>query len=105
MVQSGSLARPGWTSDLMAVNDMGLLAQRNPPNLPSAPKEYDQQYMDQLNKVLRLWFEAQNAVQQISIAGLNIDTSTLPTEAALATLRVGDVYRDSTADNVLKVKV
>jgi len=29
----------------------------------------------------------------------------LPTEAEYANLRVGDVYYDTTADNVLKVKV
>ena len=26
------------------------------PNLPLAPKEYDAQYVDQLNNVLRLYF-------------------------------------------------
>lgn len=84
---------------------MGMLSNKAPPNLPRAPEAYDAAFMAGFANVLRLWFEAQNAVQQISVAGLNIDTGTLPTQASLATLRVGDVYRDSTAGNVLKVKV
>lgn len=55
--------------------------------------------------VLYLFFQQINSVQPINIAGLNIDLTTLPTEASLSTLRKGDVYRDSTAGNVLKVKV
>ena len=83
---------------------MGLLSQRNPPNLPLPPAEYDQQYMNLLSNAIRLFFNNINAIQPISIAGLNIDPNTLPTEANLATLRVGDVYRD-TATNVLLIKV
>jgi hypothetical protein len=76
-----------------------------PPRLPSAPMEYDRPYMDQLLNVLYLYFQRQNGVQKISMAQLNIDLATLPTEADLADLRLGDVYRDTTADNALKVKV
>lgn len=76
-----------------------------PPRLPSAPEEYDRTYMNQLSNVLYLFFQRQNSVQPISVAQLNIDVSTLPTEADLADLRQGDVYRDTTADNALKVKV
>ena len=84
---------------------MGLLAQRNPPNLPLPPAVYDQQYMNLLTNAIRLFFNNINSIQPISIAGLNIDLNTLPTEATLATLRVGDVYRDTAAGNVLKIKV
>ena len=84
---------------------MGLLSQRNPPNLPLPPVEYDQQYMNLLSNAIRLFFNNINSIQPISVAGLNIDLKTLPTEAVLATLRAGDVYRDTTAGNVLKVKV
>ena len=35
----------------------------------------------------------------------NINVNTLPTDADLANLRVGDVYRDVGAGNVLKIKV
>jgi hypothetical protein len=52
-----------------------------------------------------LFFQQTNAVQQINIASLNIDINTLPTQADVADLRVGDVYRDTSASNVLKVKV
>jgi hypothetical protein len=52
-----------------------------------------------------LFFQQIDAVQPISIAKLNIDINTLPTQVDLANLRVGDVYRDTTASNVLKVKV
>ena len=84
--------------------DMGLLAQRNPPNLPLPPAEYDPQYMNLLSNAIRLFFNNINSIQPISVAGLNIDIDTLPTEANLATLRVGDVYRDSVT-NVLLIKV
>jgi hypothetical protein len=84
---------------------MGMLNTRNPPNLPLAPKEYDRRYFDELNNTLRLFFNNINSVQVLSLAGLNLDLSTLPTQAALATLRAGDIYRDTTADNALKVKI
>jgi hypothetical protein len=84
---------------------MGMLNTRNPPNLPLAPKEYDAVYMSKLLNVLRLYFSDINAVQILNLAGVNLDLETLPTEADIATLRLGDVYRDTTADNALKVKV
>ena len=83
---------------------MGLFANINPPNLALAPKEYSQEYVNKLNNTLRLFFNNMDSVQPISIASLNINISTLPTEADVATLRSGDVYRDTTADNALKVK-
>lgn len=61
--------------------------------------------MNQFMNVLYLYFQRQNGVQPISVAQLNFDLNTLPTEADLADLRLGDVYRDTTADNALKVKV
>jgi hypothetical protein len=83
---------------------MPLLQNQAVPNLPLAPKDYSQQYQDQLNNIMRLFFNSINAVQQLSIANLNINVNTLPTQADLANLRVGDVYRDS-ATNTLKIKV
>lgn len=74
---------------------MGLLQNQSVPNLPLAPRDYDQQYMDQLSNVMRLFFNQINAVQAISIARLNVDLSTLPTDADFNSLRVGDVYRDT----------
>lgn len=82
---------------------MGMFRQP-PPNLPEPPAEFAQAYFSQLLRVLRLYFTATDAVQHINIASLNLDLDTLPTDADVASLRAGDVYRDTTASNVLKVK-
>ena len=74
---------------------MGLLQNRNSPNLPLAPEKYDRAYMDQLNNVLRVFFNEVNSVQNVSLAGINLDLRTLPTDADFANLRIGDVYRDT----------
>ena len=76
----------------------------SPPRLPVPPKEYDSAYMSQMLNVLNLFFQRISAIQPIRVAQLNINIDTLPTDADLADLRVGDVYRD-TADNSLKIKV
>lgn len=75
-----------------------------PPALPTPPADYERRYMDQLLNVLRLHFFAQDSVQNINVASLNLNLNTLPTDADVASLRSGDVYRDTTAGNVLKVK-
>ena len=93
------------------------------PNLPVAPKEYSPQFLDQLTNALRLYFATlDNAGPCVmstertgarTIAALNFsqpDVATnvrvlsLPTQTDLANLRVGDVYVDTSAGNVLKVK-
>lgn len=76
-----------------------------PPRLPTAPVEYNVTFMNQFLNVLYLYFQRQNGIQPISVAQLNFDLNTLPTDADLSTLRSGDVYRDTTAGNALKVKV
>jgi hypothetical protein len=79
-----------------------------PPSLPLAPDEYDRRYQDQLNNILRLFFNQLNNPGDIGGATLNLNINTLPTQANLATLRVGDVYRDTTtgaATQVLRIKV
>jgi hypothetical protein len=78
--------------------------QASPPRLPVAPNEYSPVYMSQMLNILNLYFQQLNAVQPINIAQLNIDVERFPTEADVADLRVGDVYRD-TADDTLKIKV
>jgi len=75
-----------------------------PPRLPAPPPEYDAAYMGQMLNVLNLFFQRLNAIQPLNIAQLNINIDTLPTDADLANLRVGEVYRD-TADDSLKIKV
>ena len=94
------------------------------PNLPLPPDEYDRQYMDKLLASLRLYFNQLDNVGPIAaatennggeiVAGLsfvrpspttpNTFTLSIPTQADIAKLRVGDVYYDTSASNVLKVK-
>lgn len=95
------------------------------PALPIAPNDYNFQYQNQLNTILRLYFQtldnpgpSAGSTLRVSatelIAALNfsqVDPITgarvvsFPTQADLAYLRVGDVYYDSSAGNVLKIKV
>jgi hypothetical protein len=73
------------------------------PRLPAAPDQYDRRYQDQLTNVLRLFFNQLTNPGDMGGATLNLNLNTLPTEADIANLRLGDVYRD-TATNVLKIK-
>jgi hypothetical protein len=66
-----------------------------PPSLPLAPKNYDSRYHDQLNNILRLFFNQLNNPGDIGGATLNLNLNTLPTDADLPNLRIGDVYRDT----------
>jgi hypothetical protein len=94
-----------------------------PPALPLAPVEYDRAYQDQLNNVLRLYFTqinnpgpmagtADKAGTTDVVAGLNFSRPdgaggtvySFATQADLANLRIGDVYVDTSASNVLKMK-
>jgi len=96
------------------------------PRLPAAPNEYDRQYMEQLINVLRLYFNqldnaspavfasqgvgTANVVTALTCAQPDLTTPgasevSLPTQADLANLRAGDIYYDTTAGNVLKIKV
>ena len=98
------------------------------PNLPIAPVAYSQQYQDQFNNVLRLYFAQLDnpgpsamATQRNTpatgnatvISALNfsqanatgVQVLSLPTQVELTKLRVGDVYVDTGNANVLKVKV
>ena len=75
------------------------------PSLPLAPLEYDRQFMDKFSNVLRLYFNQLSTPGPLAGSNLNLDLNTLPTQANLANLRVGDVYRDTSASNALKIKV
>jgi hypothetical protein len=98
------------------------------PNLPIAPAEYSQQYQDQLNNVLRLYFSQldnpgpsamstqRNTVNgqvkitpALNFSEVNATGTTrvlsLPTQSDLANITVGSVYVDTANANVLKVKV
>jgi hypothetical protein len=99
------------------------MAQKNvvAPKLPQAiDAEYDPALINQLTNVLRLYFnQLDNPAPMAAstqrngtdiVAGLSFfptagtTTPSLPTQADLANLRVGDIYYDTSASNVLKVK-
>jgi hypothetical protein len=89
---------------------MSMLQNRASPNIPQAPAEYDQTYMNSLSNVIRLFFNNINTVQQLNLASLNLDLRTLPTDADLPNLRIGDVYRDTqdgvqATSQMLRIKV
>jgi hypothetical protein len=66
-----------------------------PPNLPLAPNEYERRYQDQLNNILRLFFNQLSNPGDMGGITLNLNLDTLPTDADLPNLRLGDVYRDT----------
>jgi hypothetical protein len=99
------------------------MAQKNvvAPRLPAALGDtYDPALINQLTNILRLYFnQLDNPSPMVAstqrngteiVAGLsffptgNTTTPSLPTQADLSALRVGDIYYDTTANNVLKVK-
>ena len=90
---------------------MTMLQNRSSPNIPQAPAQYDQAYMNSLSNGIRLFFNNINTVQQLNLASLNLDLKTLPTDADFENLRYGDVYRDTqggtlqTGTNILRIKV
>jgi hypothetical protein len=65
-----------------------------PPNLPLAPGQYQPQYQEQLNNILRLFFRQVTNTGPLGGTSLNLDITNLPTSADFANLRSGDVYRD-----------
>ena len=80
------------------------------PRLPAAPDQYDRRYQDQLNNVLRLFFNQLTNPGDMGGSTLNLNLSTLPTEADLPNLRIGDVYRDTkdgvqATSQMLRIKV
>jgi hypothetical protein len=66
-----------------------------PPSLPLAPREYESRYFSQLNNILRLYFNQLSNPGDMGGSTLNLNLATLPTEADLPNLRLGDVYRDT----------
>lgn len=97
------------------------------PVLPLAPVQYDRQYQDSLNNILRQYFQqldnpgpcAASTQKTTTPTGVDIISAqnyssvnqltqarivSLPTQADLADLRVGDLYYDTSAGNVVKIK-
>jgi hypothetical protein len=65
------------------------------PNLPLAPGQYTPQYQEQLNNVLRLFFNQLTNPGPVGATSLNFDITRMPTQADFANLRSGDVYYDT----------
>ncbi len=80
------------------------MAQLQPPRLPDPPAEVTPRYVVDLLRVLRLFFTQLVAVRRVEASTLNLNIAALPTQADLPALRSGDVYRDTAAGDVLKVK-
>jgi len=74
-----------------------------PPVLPDPGPEYSRSQLYTAFSALTAYFERANRAHPINASVLNIDTGTLPTQAAVASLKSGDVYRDTAAGNVLKI--
>lgn len=75
-----------------------------PPVLAEPPAQYESGYFRQMVAELRSFFDRSNAPFPVNASKLNISMKTLPTQASLATLSSGDVYVDTSAGNVLKIK-
>ena len=75
-----------------------------PPSFGTAPLEYIGSFFDGVLREIRSFTDRMNRPYPHNASTVNIDIGTLPTEADIATLRSGDVYRDTTASNVLKIK-
>jgi hypothetical protein len=70
---------------------MSLINTKN-PRLPSAPIEYNKLFMDQLEKILGLYF---NTVDN-AIAGLIIPESGTTADRPTLQLQIGQQYYDTT---------
>jgi len=99
------------------------MAQKNvaAPRLPGATDQYDPVMLNELINILRLYFNRLDNAGPIAgasqfngtavVSGLSFPpnpgstTPSLPTQADLANLRSGDIYYDTSASNVLKVKL
>ena len=65
------------------------------PRLANPTPEYNQQYMEALLSSIRLYFNQLDNPGDMQGSSLNLDLNTLPTQADLPNLRLGDVYRDT----------
>ena len=65
------------------------------PRLANPTPEYNQQYMEALLSSIRLYFNQLDNPGDMQGSSLNLDLNTLPTQADLPKLRLGDVYRDT----------
>jgi hypothetical protein len=71
---------------------MAILIPPRAPNLPIAPGQYDPDYVEQLNKILRLYFNTVDNFTQNVTTPASGDTASRPTLSLL----VGQFYFDTT---------
>jgi hypothetical protein len=95
------------------------------PRLLPAPAQYDQVWMNSLLQLLRIYFNQLDNNGPLTASSTGVGTanvvsglafihpnptspntfvSSLPTQADLSNLRSGDIYYDTSANNVLKIK-
>lgn len=77
----------------MSVKNLILRATKA-PNLPIAPVDYSQQYIDQLSNAMRLYFAQIDNFSQATVTPLYGDTANRPTDTAQAPLPIGLSYFD-----------
>jgi hypothetical protein len=73
-----------------------VLRSTKAPNLPVAPTEYQQRYIDQLSNVLRLYFTQIDSFTQATVNPLHGLTANRPVETAQLPLPIGQYYFDTT---------
>ena len=79
----------------LIISSQDELNQVAPPALPQAPEEYERQYQDQLNNVLRLYFNRINALQQQLEWGVPVDYIDFSLTAGAVTHQTGRLDWDS----------
>lgn len=73
-----------------------VLRSTKAPNLPIAPVDYRQSYLDQLTNVIRLYFAQVDNFTQASVVPLYGITADRPVENLQAPLPIGLYYFDTT---------
>ena len=63
------------------VTSNNVLSQAIAPNLPLTPNDYDRRYFDQLNNVLRLYFNQIDSILGQLTANAPLTVATLPSAA------------------------
>ena len=79
----------------MSVKNAPLRATKS-PNLPIAPVDYRQQYIDQLSNALRLYFSQIDNFTQAAVNPLYGPTADRPIESVQVPLSIGLSYYDTT---------
>ena len=73
-----------------------LLKSTKAPNLLIAPVDYRQEYIDQLNNALRLYFTQIDNFTQATVNPLSGTTASRPVNSVQVPLPIGQYYFDTT---------